>query len=34
MTELWKIDKTNANLCTPRLLTHGTDYEAINLRLL
>jgi len=26
---LWEIDKTNAHLCTPRLLTHGTDYEAI-----
>ena len=26
---LWEIDKTNAHLCTPRLLTHGTDYEAV-----
>ena len=26
---LWEIDKTTAALSDPRLLTHGTDYEAI-----
>jgi cell division septation protein DedD len=26
---LWEVDKTNAHLCSPRLLTHGTDYEAV-----
>lgn len=27
--KLWEVDKTNAHLCDPRTLTHGTDYEAI-----
>ncbi len=26
---LWEIDKTNAYTCSPRVLNHGTDYEAV-----